>query len=1210
MPINPVHDCKEIDLTRHGLIEASAGTGKTYTIETLVVRILREIEDIHLEDILLVTFTEKATCELKLRIREKLERELEEPGNGPEIARKITGILDTFDQASIFTIHGFCHRVLTDFAFENGIPFQNEVVNDEPIFESSLKEQMRKNWPEVHRENLSEVLGISRFSEKRASFSRTVTRLAKAFHKKAGDRLLPDLRGRDYETIKAEVVEKCLELKGLLGSDGQLSSGFAQLNIHKTTRTRIQEHIVIPVERYFSRVDPGNLDCLSLSDFMTEIQGFQSGHQRGLECLITVRWNRTGPNPEACPLLIPVKKKLDDLVGSLVHLEHCLAVNSIHQLQEDVIGIKRNHGWISYYDLLVLVEEALSGSNASILLERLRKRYRVAFIDEFQDTDPIQWKIFKRIFIDHNEGDCFQNLLFVIGDPKQAIYSFRGADVYAYLSAREEMEMLQRQDKARLYSLSINWRSEPGLISAFNDLFCGEHWFRPQELTAKFEIGYQHACFPDEKKRPEVMISDHSGRPPLNIVDLSDSGSPRLAKLRLAGFVANEIRHLISTDIRFRNRAGVERRVGFRDIAILIRSKSEAGFIEDALSRLKIPHTFYKKPGLFLSDEAYHLSLIFHAILDPGNASKVKRALLTPFFQFGLSDMFSYEDIPPSHAAKQLLFKWGEFASSRRWSLLFHSLMGESGLLSREAGKGDWDRRHTNYQQIFEYLVELAYRKNLDFRTLSASFDQYVTQATYADEEVDIHQIETEAQKVQIMTVHVSKGLQFPVVFVAGGLTQPPSYLDQYHIYHEIEREGESLNAVKMLDLTRMGADRHEGEKADENKRLYYVASTRSQYKLYLPFFPYGGKNQWVGPICRLLSPALSESFPATDHRKNVLWLNPDHHVDASEVATGKEEGERPVTLTPEGICCLFPPQNQFLHRKIRVESFSNLHHRRSISEENEGGGRGFLALRETAREDDEGFASQGTDRVFGEGVLEEMPGGTDVGLMFHGVFEHIDFNAVMKIAGQKGGNAGLLLDVLGTREVIVRQMEFHRVDKRWQDKVCQVIWDTLTTSIPCVDGRFTLGQVRQEERLHEAEFYYPFPFQGIACDEIEGCRISDGLVRGVIDLIFKYGGKIFIADWKSNYIETGYDRESMERNMGLANYHLQYKLYAVAVLRWLKHALGESFVPEKQFGGILYLYLRGMGSGNGNGVYYVPPGELYPLDRLERGISDIIRES
>jgi len=1210
MPYQSVSDFNKICLGRHGLIEASAGTGKTFTIENLVVRFLKERADLELENILLVTFTEKATSELKTRIREKLEGELNETDNDRKTQKRLRGTLDTFDRASIYTIHGFCQTVLRDFAFENHTAFQSEVIDDAPLFETLLKDQMRKEWPHTYGSDLEKVLAVSAFEQTKASFLETIIRVARSFQERSGDRIKPDPSGRGFQDIMNDLKTSFLKLRNLVGSGKQFSCGFGKLNIHGGSKKAILNKIVIPLEAYVTAVDEETFNVVECLELILQIEAVKSAGRKGIQCL-SPKWLKSGANLEVCPNLNQIVKEFQELTAISKSLRHILAVQSIYQLQKDVNQLKQKNGWISYYDMLSLVEQALSGRGSSSLLERLRGKYKVAFIDEFQDTDPVQWNIFRKIFI-HTHGEIPENLLFLIGDPKQAIYSFRGADVYAYLSAKKEMERLEKAGRAKLYSLSVNWRSQPDLIACFNRLFCGEEWFKPHEQTVDFEIGYQEACFPEEAERPEVIVEDDSGRPGLNIVNLSDASSPKPAKVLLAKFIANEIQHLVAGSIRLKGKAGTERRLGFGDVSILVHSKSEVTFIEDELSKLEIPYSFYKKPGLFLSNEAYYLSLVFHSILDPGGNSEVKKALMTPFFRFDLSGLFAYEEMTPSHPVRQILLKWSQYAKSRQWGLLFQSLMENSGLVFYESRTSDWERKYTNYRQILEYLQVAAYQRNLDFRRISTLLDTYRRQSAAAEEDADIHQIETEARKVQIMTMHVSKGLQFPVVFVAGGLTQRPTSLDQYHVYHEIQEKGTSSNAIKVVDLAKSDVEgRHGREKADEYKRLYYVASTRSQYKLYLPFYRYDANHPWVGPVSRLLAPAIDNSFAEGAGGKDVLWLRHNHHSGSATEKPVSLETEKAPTISISEQSNLFPSQENYQDRRIRLESFSGLHTKRTRVTATQEKGRGFQALRETAKEDDESFASQSTLIISSEAPPDEMPGGVSAGLLFHDILEKIDFEEVATLASGNQNDARSLLMSPGTRDTILSQMETYRMDKQWEEHISMIVWKTLTTTIDRVGDDFALCQLHKRKRLHEMEFYYPFPSRVRGREKVPGCAVTKGFItgfiRGFVDLIFHHDQRFYLADWKSNYLESGYDHESMLSNMNHADYHLQYKLYAVATLRWLKQVLGDQFEPERHFGGVFYFYLRGMGKGNGDGIYHVPAHALGPLDQLEQEVALIL---
>ncbi len=1225
MFLKTIKDCKQIDLKKHGLIEASAGTGKTYIIENLVVRLLKEDSKIALENILLVTFTEKATSELKIRIREKIEKELKD-ANDPGVIKRLRDSLDTFDTASIFTIHGFCRTVLSDFAFENAALFKSELIDDRPLFETKLKEQMRKTWPEKYGEDLPAILECSGFNTKKQSrkFSNRVLAIAgKTYRKNAGDLLLPDIRGKSFKQLQNEVKELLIELKTLTGAQKCFSEQFEKLNINAKAKKSLLAKIVIPLENYLSDVDDKNIDIAGLQNLVSQIQGVKSAQRQGIQCLVPDKWLKKGqgPNPEVCPNLQNIVSVLQKIEKTSANLKQILAVETIHNLQNEVSQAKAKKGRISFDDMINLVEKALYNDNSDHLLAILRHKYKVAFVDEFQDTDPVQWKIFKKIFLDnHKPGTEVNagNVLFLIGDPKQAIYSFRGADVFAYLNAKNEIEELSKQQKAGLYVLDINWRSQPELINAFNSLFGRKEWFKPGKQAGKFEICYQDAGFPGKKDRLTLLSSDESGRGALNIVDIGNASSPSLAKLELAKFIATEIRHLIGCgNIKLIQKEQSEKSLSFGDICILVRGKLDVPFLESELSNLSIPYTYYKKPGLFLSDEALYISLVFHAILEPGNKSEVKKALLTPFFGFHPEDLYAYDEMPLSHPVKQILLRWHSYAMSRRWSLLFQSLIEESGLLFREAAKSRWDRKETNCRQIFEHLEEIAYLKNLDFRQIASMLAGYRKDTARADEDADIHQIETEEEKVRIMTMHVSKGLQFPVVFIAGGLTQRSANSDDCYIYHKIVGKNNLYKVIKIIDLSiqngqsgQSGKEEHFLEKSDEDKRLYYVASTRAQHKLYLPYYPYDKKYSWVGPVCSLLSPALSNAFPKDSDNKNILWLSPDQHPMTRDSMMQGKQRDLPAIEKKEG-AGFFPCTRNFIHRKIKLESFSSLNYKSFFFHENVKQGPDFLALHEKSKEDDESFASQKIDAATADITPDEMPGGAEVGSMFHNILELIDFETVYAKLRCKTDNAGSLIDDPEIGDIILRQMDIYRVDKCWQQHICRIIANTLTTPVRFIDDEFVLGKLRKEDRLHEVEFYYPF---ALPLDDnkkipkkIPDCKITNGFIKGFIDLIFKYAGMYYMADWKSNYIEDGYARDAMEVNMNHANYHLQYKLYNIALIRWLKQALGGKFNPAKDFGGVFYFYLRGMEPGTENGIYHVPGEKLGDLKRLEQEVAEIL---
>ena len=859
MIYTPVNDIAAIDLTRHALIEASAGTGKTYTLENLVIRLLRERDDLAVENILIVTFTEKATSELKIRIQEKLAEVLAagETGPGPDgapkaddqlLARKLRETLDNFDMAAIHTIHGFCHTVLQDFAFENQTLFQNDLIDDGALFDTLIMEQLRKTWPAVYGDGLKEALELSNFGANQDRFLSQVVAIARNVYRPGvGDLLQPDPQGLSFTQLRTAIIDQALAVKALLGAPPSFSESYRRLNIHPNSIKPLLENIVQPIEVCFNRFDESTAALQELIAVTDQIQSAGPKDRKGVQSLLPEKWLKAGDNSEVCPNLADIIQALLELTDLISRLRYALAIEAVRRLQADASRIKNENGWISYDDMLSRLDTALHGPHSEDLIQRLRKRYKVAFVDEFQDTDPVQWRIFKRLFLDADTpAPC--NLLFLVGDPKQAIYAFRGADVYAYLEARNAMEILAGQEKAALYSLATNWRSVPDLVADFNTLFGRKEWFPEQAAAGAFDIGYQTVASPPMAQLPAFPAADDSGRPELNIINLNDASSAVKGKPMLARFIAREIHHLIAeANITIQDKDQTRRRLEFGDICLLVRGKPDVPFLEEFLTERGIPYSFYKKPGLFFSDEALFVNLLCHAVYDPANVVEVKKALLTPFFNYHANDLHCFETLPASHPLKQLLFDWHDLAGQRRWGRLFQSMLEDSGLLFRLSETREWDRSHTNYRQIFEHLETIAYRDNMDFRGMSALLDGYRRQTVDARDEADIHQIETETRKVQIMTMHVSKGLQFPVVFVAGGLTQ--GWQEAYHVYHCFDPTAPEAGIRKEIDLSKTcQPDRHRQEKEDEDKRLYYVALTRAQFKLYVPFLPRPGQATLLGP--------------------------------------------------------------------------------------------------------------------------------------------------------------------------------------------------------------------------------------------------------------------------------------------------------------------------------------------------------------------------
>jgi len=1010
--------------------------------------------------------------------------------------------------------------------------------------------------------------------------------------------------------VKNEIKGLISEIQKLIIEPELLSIGYQKLNINAATKKSLINKLLTPIEKCFLAEDALNTGVAQLKHLVDDMEKVKTNTSsaKGIMTLLPEKWLKKGENLDQCPNLEKVVNKIKHLIQKIDCLTHFFTVAAIRKLRHEVDTFKEKNGLISFNDMLTRVESALYKEPSSLLLRKVREKYQVAFVDEFQDTDPVQWRIFKKIFL-KNFNDQSSHLLFLIGDPKQAIYSFRGADVYTYLDARSEMEKRARYNSAKLYALSTNWRSQPQLINVFNHLFSRKEWFLPQDEVQNYDIGYQSAEAPNECKAPMKVVQDDSKRPCFNIIDMTKTGGIKKSKFVLANFIAGEIHHLLkNTQIIIQNDESPERSLNYSDICILIRGKNDIKQLEPVFLKEKIPYSFYKKPGLFNSDEALFLETLFHAILDPSDMTAVKWALLTPFFDIPTDKLHCFESQPQNYAIKVLLRKWNEYASLRKWGRFFRSILEDSGLLLREIGKENWDRSYTNYQQISEYLQIKAWENNLEFEGILSLLQGYRKHTLEKSDEMDIHQIDTEDSKVQIMTMHVSKGLQFPVVFIAGGLTQPSMHL--FHEFHEIIENGGNIQTTKVIDLTkRENSDQHHLERENEDKRLFYVALTRARIKLYVPFLPDKRRSAWIGPVSRFLSSSIKELDNEKTCEKKCLWIDPAMH---SSKTMEEDKLDKSMDNTYHlgmnwkltDILSL-PKSATFSDRMIQFESFSSLNKKHSYSSVSSSPSYGFHPSFQSGKEEDEFNLVSGEVKENIQKQKETIPGGSDIGSMFHDILEVIDYKTVLEKRDE-------IKNIHQIHQLVTSKMNQYQVDHKWEKQILNIVVKTLTEPINFEGKELILGGLPKNKRLHEVEFYFPFNTGREKEFKVPGIEIQpepNGYLRGFIDLVFSFKGKYFLADWKSNILEKGYQQKSLGEAMETAGYDLQYKLYVIALIRWLRTRLNDNFDIKKHFGGVFYFFLRGMGKGDGKGIYYVPLHEIPSEEELELELAETLAE-
>jgi len=1123
-------DLRKIDLDSNILIEASAGTGKTTTIENIVLELLLKGKVSSLSEILIVTFTEKATSELKEKIRKKLYDSF-----AAGKSRILQESLDNFDSAQIYTIHGFCNKVLTTYAFENAGHLQSELVFDKEIYSRLLHDLMRKTWPRIYAGILDELLILSGYplgiSNGENGWENTVIDIAMKYRSDEFETMLPSPDPCFHQAVKkynVEIKQRAEILKKLFGEQANRPENHEIYKLLSGLPYRqkptIINRVVLPLIEILSLPEVTLSGCKSFIDGLAGPKTTEAMLEEGFEHLLDVK---KGEIIDPC-----LVEKLTPIIGFLNYLGSIdfnnltmqLAANTVLELKNEIRIHKNLHGMISYDDMILNVYNALR-DESSPLSEIIQKKYRYGIIDESQDTDLYQWAIFKRIFLEEKK-----NRLFLIGDPKQAIYGFRGADVHAYYTARDEMISRFR---ARYYTLNTNYRSIPELISFFNGLF-GKNWFSEKEIT------YTDSRPPEKSSR--LAESQDDGAYCINLGKCNGTQ----AKSRMAKFICREINRLFS-----------EHKPDHQDTAVLIRKWSDAPILEREFKNYGIKYSFYKKEGIYQSIEMMELIYLVDAILHPYDANLLKKALMTRFFSVKPEHLIEFKipDLPPELST--LLEKMHEQASKMNWPVLFQMIIEKTSLLDQiESLNGE--KTISIIKQILQDVSITAYDKKfgpVEFKKHLVNLYNNI----YHGENEDLQKNDPENPGVRIMTIHASKGLQFSAVFIFGGF--PNRSMDSYWIYHD--------KGKRVLDLMKEKSSKNYylNEISAEDDRLYYVALTRAKNRLYLPEYT----TMKISNDGNLIIAA--EKIPALlGEIDPSLVKRIDYDAQISAITNIKPtRPEINIRIEPyltEQI------KFDFIRRKIPVSSFTSMKHRQVRLSEIDGG-----ILESPKYELDEDIMSGINGRRSDQGIDDPpLPPGTETGLMLHEILEKIDFSAVISAIGPE--------DLLEERSISFQLID-SSISKYFfnlsiqQKNLCRmetakIVWNTLKT--PLNESNLKLGDL--SSKMHEVEFFY----------HPDGTGYGKNIIHGYLDMIFKASGKFYFLDWKSNKLDA-YDRKSIEKSIIESGYDLQYRIYTVAFLKWLKNGIcGFNF---DMFGGIYYIYLRGMNSTNNEeGIFFYRPAD------------------
>jgi exodeoxyribonuclease V beta subunit len=1126
----------------HAVIEASAGTGKTYLLEHLVVDLLLS-QGARIENLLIVTFTEKATYELAARLRRKLwELRHLTRGAPPSTPRERCWVLDeptrrrleealfSFDRATLCTIHAFCERVLLDHAFSSQRLFEESAVDEERAFDSAFRETLREELArdEELRPYLRAWLAV-----------RDPDRLKSLLFQchKAHAPLSPPY---DPEAL-------CRAIKEFRAVAGELPLLFDELR-----RAGVHAGTVKAVAARAARLAVLCAEAEDLPALLWAAEEAAPILNKGLQALhegLRARSSRLSPAVE------PVRRAALGLTAALVPLSAAVAQLFLPVVRARLSARKRRAGELDFHDMLALVADALDGPQGPALAEALRARYHCALIDEFQDTDEVQWRIFERLFFSAEP----RRRVFVIGDPKQAIYGFRGADVRTYLAAKRR---ILAGGGARL-SLRRSFRQTERLIEALNRIF---------DPAGGFFTGSIHYDEPVTCGRPTRRALDGTGNEPtpvhlFRIWPRDEARQMPVLQVRrtLAARIAAEIRALLAGGFSF-GEQGEEAPLRPKDIFVLTRTVFEGYEVGSALRAAGIAHAYYKQDGLFETEEAGAVRDLLAAIDDPRDRSRRYKAWITPFFGVPLEEVGACADLSGTHPLLARLLRWKGLADAMRYEQLFAAILEESGVARRWIFRGD-ERALTNTTHLFELLLDEATRRRCTLRELLSTLDAWIAERERPEDEGGgVQRLESEREAVQVMTMHKSKGLEAAVVFLYGGFSAAaPSEVRAYH-----EGDVRTLSVGKPREEVRAAAER---EAQEEAERLLYVALTRAKARLYLPYIPEITVGGAVKDACRLTG-----GYRALNAVLRRLLGTPSPLFSIEEVSWRERQRE---SAGESAAVTGWSPSQSSLPAEVRADELNRLRDRHA----------GFFVTSYTRMKESLRHRAVEREDLAGEpeGAPvalpdDELPGGSASGIFLHELLERVDVRTFAEAPSLEAWRR-----LPATSELFRSTAQARDIDPRHLPHSEALVHAAFRSPLRLGDAWLASGLCGATRLLREMEFLYPFPepshppLGALA----EGLRIERGFIQGFVDAVFEHEGLVYFADWKSDVLPA-WDAAFVAGHVR-ASYELQERLYALALVKMLGiRSAGEY---RDRFGGIFYGFVRAMRlEGDGRGVHFERP--------------------
>lgn len=1126
------------------VLEASAGTGKTFSIEHLVVRLLAETgsDPLVLTQILVMTFTRAATRELKSRIRANIERtcELLDPNcnvaDCPDyvqalrelpdseikaIKRRLERALALFDEAQIFTIHSFCARMLREcheasWAASDRDDPTLSLVELAQVIKDFLRTQLRSDWCRP-----AQLQIIAKNSD---DFEKLQSDLLKTLLRGLPIQPVP---GADtyFEQIKAsmQTMRRRLNLTsaGIIADYEALCPTYIQGKKNKPLKS--YRSAVVAFGQLFDKEE------MTLEDFDTLIR------DGVVLCRIFDPENNRKPPPDLQhpEFLETLREELLPLVDIARDSKQIFASVAC-ECQKHVDRYIEQEELRGSNELLHRMADAVS--NDPLFRARVASRYGYAIVDEFQDTDPLQWEILQGLFRRDPPTP-----MALVGDPKQAIYAFRQADIHTYFDATNS---LPEESHA---CLDVNFRSCPELIAAINLLFSEQ--LSPGLMSRGF-----HPVQAGPKAAPS-KLSDGKGAVHFCISEGAIGQSKKWPTEDLENgafwpFVSDEILSLVAQGY------------DYRDIAILVRDRYQARRALDILQSYHIP-SILERSGYVTDTAAFEgLADLLGTLLKPRDMALMVQTLGGPIFCQTSHQVQKWLADPSSltffYTLREALLTHGV---SVCLDVLFNlSCFGESAtLLETILRRQNGLEMYRNLRHLCDLLSESEQRQHVRPEGLLQALRdlQLLTQ-----DEQDCVKIRDDGTQdaVKILTIHVSKGLEFPIVFAVG-------MVNRTSVTNKLIPSDRVQRMLVVHDETSDNSKQYLKEEDEEKVRQAYVAMTRAKDRLYVPIaidtdhkeVTFGKASPIELLLARFGQPAASEQLiynriAALSEASICETIAAHASPDLISVQSIPQQYIVKRKLTSKPAVALYsPPIVHVPGAHLSMHSFTSLLSDRQDVEDVE-------AVIGVTPHDPQAIVKS----------IFTLPAGRETGVILHKFLQETPFDQV-------------------SREAMHDQLRDHRLTD-WSDVIHDTIVATLQTPLPLISGDTELCTLSAHQQYRELEFIFPI-------DDAKPLGLvtsAQGYVKGFIDLIFRHEGRYYLVDWKSNWLgpdSSFYTQEHLDNAMAKGSYHLQARIYTEALRRYLRLVDPRPF--EECFGGCLYLFLRGMSPHN-------PLGGIYSFNPLE----------